>query len=68
MAAHMDRKPPSAPAKAPIAGGALLALSLVVGSVIGVMRGQPSIGFVGGLGVGLLAIVAVALIDRARNR
>ena len=54
--------------KVPLAGGALLAFSLIVGSVIGVLRGQPSLGFIGGLGVGLVLLVAVALIDRARSR
>jgi uncharacterized membrane protein (UPF0136 family) len=60
----MDPKP----SPMPVAGGALLALSLIVGSVIGVLRGQPSIGFIGGLGVGLALLVVVALIDRARTR
>jgi uncharacterized membrane protein (UPF0136 family) len=52
----------------PVAGGALLAFSLIVGSVIGILRGQPSLGFMGGLGVGVVLLVAVALIDRARSR
>ncbi len=52
---------------APIAGGALLALSLIVGSVIGVTRGQPSVGFLGGLGVGIALVLIIALIDRARG-
>jgi uncharacterized membrane protein (UPF0136 family) len=60
----MDRKPSSVP----LAGGALLALSLIVGSVVGVLRGQPSVGFIGGLGVGLALLVAIALIDRARTK
>lgn len=56
------------PTRTPLAGGALLAFALVAGTVIGVTRGQPSLGFVGGLGVGLMLLIAVALIDRARNR
>jgi len=60
----MDQKPSSTP----IAGGALLALSLIAGSVIGVLRGQPSLGFLGGLGIGLVLLVAIALIDRARTK
>lgn len=56
------------PSSVPLAGGALLALSLIVGSVIGVLRGQPSLGFMGGLGVGVVLLIAVALIDRARSR
>lgn len=64
----MDRKPPTPPRKAPIAGGALLALSLIAGSVIGVLKGQPSIGFISGMGVGLALLIAVALADRARGR
>lgn len=63
----MDRKPAATRNKAPIAGGALLALSLIAGTVIGVLKGQPSIGFIGGLGVGLALLLIVALIDRARR-
>ncbi|MEG3179377.1 hypothetical protein [Sphingomonas sp. LT1P40] len=63
MGTAMDRntKP------APVAGGALLALSLIVGTMIGVVKGQPSIGFLAGLGVGIALVVIVALIDRARG-
>lgn len=64
----MDRKPSAQPRKAPIAGGALLALSLIVGTVIGVLKGQPSVGFISGMGVGLALLIAVALVDRARGR
>lgn len=59
----MDRKPST-----PVAGGALLAFSLIVGTVLGVLRGQPSLGFVAGLAIGLVLLVAVALIERARSR
>ena len=60
----MDAKPPT---RTPIAGGALLAVSLIVGTVIGVLKGQPSVGFIGGMGVGLALLITVALIDRARG-
>lgn len=64
----MDLKPaPKSGNNAPIAGGALLAFSLIAGSVIGVLKGQPSLGFIGGLGVGLALLLIVALIDRARR-
>ncbi|WP_447728721.1 hypothetical protein [Sphingomonas koreensis] len=64
----MDRKPSPAPRGAhPIAGGALLALSLITGAVIGVLRGQPSLGFIIGLGVGLALVLIVALVDRLRR-
>jgi uncharacterized membrane protein (UPF0136 family) len=51
-----------------MAGGFLLALSLIVGTVLGAGQGQASIGFVAGLGVGLLLLIAVWLIDRRRGR
>lgn len=64
----MDRNPSPAPrGGTPIAGGALLAFSLIAGTVIGVLKGQPSLGFIGGLGVGLALLLMVALIDRARR-
>lgn len=63
MAGLMNRS--SKPA--PIAGGALLALSLVVGTVVGVRQGQPSIGFLAGLGIGIALLIIVALIDRVRG-
>lgn len=52
---------------APIAGGALLALSLIVGTVVGVRQGQPSIGFLAGLGIGIALLIIVALVDRVRG-
>lgn len=54
--------------RAPLAGGFLLALSLIVGTVIGAGQGQASIGFVAGLGAGLVLLIAIWAIDRARNR
>ncbi len=56
------------PPRTPMAGGFLLALSLIVGTVLGAGQGQASIGFVAGLGVGLLLLIAVWLIDRRRGR
>ena len=54
--------------RTPMAGGFLLAVSLLVGTVLGAGRGQASIGFVAGLGVGLALLAAVWLIDRIRLR
>ena len=48
----------------PRAGGALLAVSILIGAVAGAYMRQPSIGFVAGLGVGLFLLIAVWLIDR----
>jgi hypothetical protein len=53
---------------APIAGGALLALSLIAGTLLGVRNGQPTIGFLAGLGAGIALVIAIALIDRVRTR
>ncbi|WP_337848396.1 hypothetical protein [Sphingomonas sp.] len=57
---------PSKPA--PIAGGALLALSLILGAIIGVRYGQASLGFVIGLGVGTGLVLLIALVDWLRAR
>lgn len=48
------------------AGGSLLALSIVVGVVIGAAYRQASIGFLAGLGVGVLLLGLVWLADRRR--
>ena len=48
----------------PRAGGALLAVSILTGAVVGVYMRQPSIGFIAGLGVGLVLVLAVWLFDR----
>jgi uncharacterized membrane protein (UPF0136 family) len=50
----------------PMSGGFLLALSLIIGVLVGVWRGEPSVGFVGGLAVGLALLLVVWLIDRRR--
>jgi hypothetical protein len=48
------------------AGGCLLALSLIAGVAGGAYAGQPSIGFLAGLGAGLVLLLAVWLVDRGR--
>lgn len=45
-------------------GGVFIALGLVLGAIAGIMAGQPSIGLLGGLGVGVAAAIALALRDR----
>lgn len=49
----------------PRSGGVLLAASILIGVVAGDFMRQPSIGFLAGLGVGLILLIAVWLIDRA---
>ena len=46
------------------AGGALLAASILIGVVAGTFLHQPSIGFLAGLSVGLVIVVAIWLFDR----
>ena len=52
----------------PRAGGFLLALSILIGPIVGARMGQASIGFLAGVGVGLLLLLLVWLIDRKRAR
>lgn len=49
------------------AGGCLLAFSVLAGVVTGAIYHQQSIGFLGGLGVGLVLLTLVWLIDRRRR-
>ncbi len=51
----------------PQAGGFLLALCILVGAVIGTVRGQPSVGVIAGIGVGIAVAVALWLKDRAQG-
>lgn len=59
----MANPPPRA---TPMSGGIILALALIVGVVVGMARGEASMGFVWGLGVGLAGLLIVWLIDRRR--
>ena len=45
-------------------GGCLLAFSVIAGVFIGLILGQPSIGFLAGSALGLLLVLAVFLMDR----
>lgn len=47
------------------AGGFIIAASLMVGTIVGLVVGEPSIGFLAGLGIG--AITAVVLWLKARG-
>jgi len=51
----------------PQAGGFLLALCILVGAVIGTVRGQPSVGVIAGIVVGIVVAVALWLKDRTRR-
>lgn len=53
-----DPRPSSA------AGGSLLALAIVAGAVIGVAAGQPTIGALAGLGVGVALVLLIWLVGR----
>lgn len=53
---------------APRAGGSILAAAIIAGAVGGVIVGQPSIGFLVGAAVGLLALGLIWLVDRRAGR
>ena len=48
------------------AGGSILAISIIAGTVAGIIVGQPSIGFLVGLGAGGLLAFLFWLNDRRR--
>lgn len=52
------------PRRSNAAGGSLLALAVVGGAAIGIATGQPTIGALAGLGVGLLLVLIVWLAGR----
>ena len=45
-------------------GGFLLAFSLLAGTFVGMILGQPSIGFLAGAALGLILVIAVFLLER----
>ena len=52
------------PRRSSAAGGSLLALAVVGGAAIGIAMGQPTIGALAGLGVGVLLILITWLAGR----
>lgn len=50
----------------PQAGGFILAVAILAGTIVGGLKGQPSIGLLVGLGLGVLVALAVWWRDRAR--
>jgi hypothetical protein len=57
----------AANSNAPLAGGCLLSICLLAGALIGVLLGQPSIGFLVGAGAGLLLVILFWAWDRKRR-
>jgi hypothetical protein len=51
----------------PRSGGCLLALSLVGGVIVGAWAHESSIGFLGGLGLGLCLLLLIWLIDQRKR-
>ena len=51
----------------PRAGGAIIAFAVIAGAVIGTAEGQPTIGLLGGFGIGVLVAVILWLRDRGRG-
>ena len=46
------------------AGGAIIAVGIIAGALAGIIAGEPSIGFLTGLGVGVLIALLIWLKDR----
>jgi hypothetical protein len=51
----------------PQAGGFLLALAILIGTVVGGLKGQPTIGLLIGLAVGMVAAAALWWVDRRKH-
>jgi hypothetical protein len=50
--------------RSPAAGGCLIAIAVMLGVAVGLVFGQPTIGFLAGLALGVFAAIGVWWIDR----
>jgi hypothetical protein len=55
---------PSASSDSPMAGGCLVAIGIIAGAVYGVVAGHAVTALLIGAGVGIVAAIAIWLIDR----
>ena len=58
--------PPRHPSKG-VAGGFFIFVGLIIGSIIGVIYDQPSIGMVGGMASGGIIAMIIWLLDRRKG-
>ena len=56
--------PPLPPSRSTIGGGAPIALAVMIGTIIGLIERQPTIGFLIGLAVGIVIAVLIWRLDR----
>jgi len=54
------------PRKEPIGAGAILALTILGGTILGGLMGQPSAGLLGGTALGIVIAVLLWLFDRGK--
>jgi predicted outer membrane lipoprotein len=50
----------------PQAGGFLIAIAIMAGTIIGGLMGQPSIGLLAGAAIGVIGAIALWLVDRKK--
>lgn len=56
----------NSPSRSPAGGGAFIALLIIVGTIAGGLMGQPSIGFLTGMGLG--SMIALIMWLRSGDR
>ncbi len=60
----MPTHTPPPPTRAPIGGGFLFVVALMLGLGFGAVRGEPTIGFLAGAGVGVVILIVLWLMGR----
>lgn len=69
--AHLKNTAPQGPyigkERTGLGGGVFIAIFPIIGAIVGGLMGQPSIGLLAGLALGIITAIAIWLVDRNKG-